>query len=69
MPVIADLSKADGGNDIPLIPDATSRSRRAIRASFAIDVPPFRKQSNYVGSSPVIGRPQGWRWRAPACGG
>jgi hypothetical protein len=26
-------------------------------------------QSNCVGSSPVIGRPQGWRWRAPACGG
>jgi len=28
-----------------------------------------KNQSNYVGSSPVIGRPQGWRWRAPACGG
>jgi len=26
-------------------------------------------QSNWVGSSPVIGRPQGWRWRAPAFGG
>jgi len=28
-----------------------------------------RKQSNCIGSSPVIGLPQGWRWRAPACGG
>jgi hypothetical protein len=28
-----------------------------------------RSKSNRVGSSPVIGRPQGWRWRAPACGG
>jgi hypothetical protein len=26
-------------------------------------------QSNCAGSRPVIGRPQGWRWRAPACGG
>src|ERR1700754_2223457 len=24
-----------------------------------------RNQSNRVGSSPVIDRPQGWRWRAP----
>jgi hypothetical protein len=32
-------------------------------------VSPSMKQSNRVGSSPVIGRPQGWRWRAPACGG
>jgi hypothetical protein len=26
-------------------------------------------QSNRGGSRPAIGRPQGWRWRAPAFGG
>jgi hypothetical protein len=26
-------------------------------------------KSNCAGSSPAIGRPQGWRWRAPAFGG
>jgi hypothetical protein len=26
-------------------------------------------QSNCAGNSPVIGRAQGWRWRAPAAGG
>jgi hypothetical protein len=44
MPAIPDLSKGDSGNDVALIPDTASRSRGAIRASFAINVPPFRKQ-------------------------
>jgi hypothetical protein len=42
---------------------------RRVSPEFCCLHPALFDQSNRGGSRPAIGRPQGWRWRAPAFGG